>query len=263
MAGTAPPQSARSDGGKARATEQPRELDEPPLIEMVAGIRFVPASGLRRFALSGLVEKWEKLYPDVREMDPLPDWLEPGFSNPLYFTVGHPFRLWFVEESEHELVQLQADRLLVNWRKLDGGEYPRYPHVKGRLLERLDEVNEFLQLQPSSPVQVVRAEISCINSVSVNARSGGALERVLRPWQRDHLGSPGMPDFATLLSSHEWLRHAEPVAGRSQAQQDCVGGRGHVPQPDEPERREAGGLHCHVSGRNAPAHNQWLSRIDT
>ncbi len=173
------------------------EFDERPPIEMVAGIRFVPASGLRLFALSGLVEKWEKLYPNVREVDPLLDWFEPGLPDPLHFTVGHPFRLWFLDESEQELVQLQADRLLVNWRMLDGGAYPGYPHIKERLLERLDGVNEFLQLQQTNPVQVVGAEISCINSVSVNGRSGGALERVLRPWQRDPLGQLGMPDFAT------------------------------------------------------------------
>lgn len=173
------------------------EFDRPPLIEMVVGIRFLPESGLRLFTLNALVEKWKKSYPRIQEVPPLLEWADPGSAEPFQLTVGHPFRLWFVDDSEHELVQLQADRLLVNWRKLGAGQYPRYPHVKDVLLERLDELNAFLRPNQSESVQVVGAEISYINSVSVNGQAGGALERVLRFWHPGRPGSLGTPDLAT------------------------------------------------------------------
>lgn len=43
-------------------------------------------------------------------------------------------RLWFQSESGVELIQLQHDRLTFNWRRLDeGGTYPRYAHLRGRI----------------------------------------------------------------------------------------------------------------------------------
>lgn len=73
--------------------------------------------GLRPIELGGLRETWRAEYPLVQEQPPLPPQVEAPIAGPpqVQFVVGPALqtRVWFLNEEQTELVQLQPDRLTV------------------------------------------------------------------------------------------------------------------------------------------------------
>jgi hypothetical protein len=85
-------------------------------------------------------------YPVVEEQPPLAPVIEGPTGGPttVQFVLGPPLmsRLWFLSEDCSSLVQLQPERLVVNWRGLaTGSVYARYPQRSQICLDvRLDVV---------------------------------------------------------------------------------------------------------------------------
>lgn len=64
-------------------------------------------------------------------------------------------RVWFIDATESNLIQLQTDRIYFNWRKRAGAaDYPRYPSVVKNFADRyrmLAEVANQFNLGPLEP----------------------------------------------------------------------------------------------------------------
>ena len=91
-------------------------------------------------------------------------------------------RLWFETSDQAFLVQLQNDRLTVNWRKFAEAAYPRYPAVRQRFAGAWQDVTAELGATPG----VDQVEVSYRNVI---ARSPG---EVLVGWDsRTALQSDG------------------------------------------------------------------------
>jgi uncharacterized protein (TIGR04255 family) len=122
---------------------------------------------------------------------------EPSFGlPPVQLIVGPALqtRLWFLTNDQAELVQLQHDRLTVNWRQIErDSTYPRFPAVKAIFERRWRDLSEFVterQLGALSPTQV---ELNYINAIDPGADHLGRLEKLLRNWEPTtdhHLGPP-------------------------------------------------------------------------
>lgn len=100
-------------------------------------------------------------------------------------------RVWFLSEDNGMLVQVQQDRLYVNWRATDREPtYPRFPAVKNEF-DRVWSlfVGRMAQLTGAPPVPV-RVEVSYTNFISNGeaVRSTADLSRVLKVfhWAEDH-----------------------------------------------------------------------------
>ena len=77
----------------------------------------------------------------VEQFDP-PD--QPAKLN-VVFGIGPPPPLvWYIHEDDSELIQIQQDRFVYNWRRRDE-EYPRYEHVRARFVEFFCTVQSFLR----------------------------------------------------------------------------------------------------------------------
>src|SRR5258708_1658 len=64
---------------------------------------------------------------------------QPGVQFDIGFGLRHP-RFWFLNKEGTELLQFQADKLIHNWRQVDGqpgAEYPRYETIVGRFSEEV------------------------------------------------------------------------------------------------------------------------------
>src|SRR5260370_25338572 len=97
-------------------------------------------------------------------------------------------RQWFLSESGNELVQVQPDRLLVNWRAGDPAErYPRYRHMRSVFESRFAELAGFAKDQGFGDLDVVQAELSYINVIQLSREDLGRLETFLKGWS----GTPG------------------------------------------------------------------------
>ncbi len=73
-------------------------------------------------------------------------------------------RLWF-EFEDGFLIQLQSDRLVVNWRAGDDRSYPRYPAVRKRFVSAWQDLLETLE----APPQVTQIEVTYVNLVTHGA----------------------------------------------------------------------------------------------
>lgn len=173
------------------------EFDRPPVVEMALGIQFQPLFGLRGISLSPLREVWRERYPLVEEVPPLPPGVERVGGQPLgvqlAFGPGPALRYWFMSDDGADLVQLQNDRLIINWRSVgDGRTYPRYAAMRETFGARATDLIEFVEAEGLGRIDIVQAEANYINSLDVTDGAVGS-PRFLRAWAGTgdhHLGDP-------------------------------------------------------------------------
>lgn len=128
--GSTPLTSAFSRGGLP-------SFSSPPAVEVVVGVEFLPLPGLGPIKLVGLHGLWADRFPKLLEQPALPPTAPPASGAQGFFqfqiSLGAPaLRLWMLNESEDELLQVQNDRLVLNWRRTLGDDrtYPRYDYLR-------------------------------------------------------------------------------------------------------------------------------------
>jgi uncharacterized protein (TIGR04255 family) len=174
------------------------EFDNPPVAEVSIGVQFRPLIGMRGLALAPLREQWRSSYPNVEEQPALVPVVEgaPPAMQQLQLSVGPlpPVRQWFLNDSGTELVQIQPDRLLVNWRAGDPAiDYPRYGHMRESFERRFTEVAQFVADENLGRLEVTQAELSYINVFETGRDDLGRADRFLKGWSGTaghHLGEP-------------------------------------------------------------------------
>ncbi len=168
------------------------EFDNPPVVEVAIGVQFRPLPGLRGLSLAPLQAVWRDAYPISQEQQPLMPVIEgdpQGVGQLQLSLLPVPVvRQWFLSESGNELVQVQPDRLLVNWRAGDPAEkYPRYRHMRSMFESRFAELARFAKGQGFGDLDVVQAELSYINVIQLGREDLGRIETFLKGWS----GTPG------------------------------------------------------------------------
>ena len=90
-------------------------------------------------------------------------------------------RCWFLNSSGTELIQLQQDRFVRNWRKVTSSdEYPSYDNLKPRFERDWKRLLEFLDREELGHPQVNQCEVTYINHLSVEVDKLGSLDRFAR-----------------------------------------------------------------------------------
>jgi uncharacterized protein (TIGR04255 family) len=169
--------SQQSISKKERPTDLP-DFENPPLVEVVLGVQF---SELRRFRTFHAGLLWESKFrkagfPKCVEKPPI----EPVFENFGMPSEGQPRvrlvqmpgpivpRLWFINDDQTELVQVQSDRFLHNWRQGQGDRsYPRYETVRGRFFEELEQLETFLSEEQIGSIEPNQCEVTYVNHIGI------------------------------------------------------------------------------------------------
>jgi len=174
-----------SDRGVPGATAP--AFDAPPVVEVALGLQFSPLLSLRTIEMAALREHWRSRYPIVQEQPPLPATIESASGvSQVQFVVGPGIqsRIWFLDEAQVELVQLQNDRLTVNWRQIVAGtEYPHYAHVRSIFAQRLSDLVSFVDESQLGTLEVTQVEVTYINAIEPADGKLGRLEHALRTWE--------------------------------------------------------------------------------
>lgn len=106
----------------------------PPAVEVAVGIEFLQLPGLGAVRLVGLHELWRDEFPKIQEQPALPPSAAMGMQGGFFQISGGlpPLRVWMLNDGEDELLQVQNDRLFLNWRRSADGDrpYPRYDHLR-------------------------------------------------------------------------------------------------------------------------------------
>jgi uncharacterized protein (TIGR04255 family) len=174
------------------------EFDDPPVVEVAVGVQFRPLFPMRGLALAGLRDQWLYQYPRIEEQPALPPTVEgsPPLMPRLQFNVVPlpPTRQWFLNELGTELVQVQPDRLLVNWRTSEGpAEYPRYGHMRETFVNRFNDLARFVAEEALGDLEITQAELTYINVIEVKHDDLGRIDLFLKGWSGvsgHHLGAP-------------------------------------------------------------------------
>ena len=142
------------------------DFERPPLTEVALGVVFEPVE-IGAVGLGELYQRWRGEFPKVQEHAALPPLFEPpqpGLG--LVVEVGHPpMRLWMLNETEDQLVQAQRDRLVVNWRRIGDGDYPRYHALRALLGRQLADFWSFLRDRAVPLPPPVAVEATYVNTI--------------------------------------------------------------------------------------------------
>ncbi|GGO47554.1 TIGR04255 family protein [Streptomyces lasiicapitis] len=164
----------------------------PPVVEVACGVKFRKTPELNGIRLAPLYEMWKSELPVIEEQPTLPSVeAAPNNSGPrirVDFPSLRETRYWFLSEDGRDLVQLQPDRLIVNWRDRGGGiKYPRFGYVLNSLSRRATEVARFAESSFRTKLEFLHVELSYINVLRVDDVDHWDLQDIFHTW----------PDFAT------------------------------------------------------------------
>ena len=143
---------------------------KPPVIEVVIGVQFAPLEswriphfGLYWQAIRDVFPKCEVQPPittEIESFDPV------ARSQPtLQFMDKPEARCWYL--NKNELLQVQRERFIYNWRKLDTDiEYPRYERTtKPRFEQNWKLFCQFLKDEEIGQCKIVQAEVTYVNHI--------------------------------------------------------------------------------------------------
>jgi uncharacterized protein (TIGR04255 family) len=145
----------------------------PPLTEVVLAVGFRAIPGMRFAQLADLYDsRFRAAFPKVQEQARYEMPLE-GLGTPTLgqlafnFLEQPPFpRLWFLDESETHLVQVQNDWLARNWRRGDEvGSYPRFEGLRESLRSDLKAFADFVEANGFGNLDLTQSEVTYINHV--------------------------------------------------------------------------------------------------
>lgn len=164
------------------------DYEQPPVGEVALAIQFQSAIGYRSHELAAFVERWSGDLPKVLEKPPLTamtvDFHGPAVELRVAEEPETP-RLWLMNTEESRLLQIQQDRLVVNWRKLPlDTPYPRYETIRLFVVEAWEHLTTALR-QLGRPVpEPSICEVQYVNHLDERSgwRSVGDTPAVIAPW---------------------------------------------------------------------------------
>ena len=151
----------------------PKSIDYkiPPVVEVVCGAAFQRLNG---FKVPHVGIFWKELpskFEDVEENPPLVYPNEPvEFAN----IPPHP-RTWFLTSDGRELVQLQQNRFLYNWKQPTGkpiDKYPEFANIFPDFLQYLGIFRSFISDQEIGEVEFHQFELTYVNLIPAEAVKG-------------------------------------------------------------------------------------------
>lgn len=147
------------------------EYKNPPLTEVVCGITFTPMDNLIATHLGILWGAFQPDFPRAEEFAPLASQIEivgeQVLQGKMQFTEVPPLpRQMFLSDNERNVIQVQRDKFLFNWRKLKLDDaYPRYKNVFSSYKEKLEIFEKFL-IDGEMQIAPVQYELTYVNQIS-------------------------------------------------------------------------------------------------
>ncbi len=163
------------------------KFGRPPVVEVALGAYFPPLP-LTAGHLGLLWDRWRTRYPRSEDQPGLPPVQAEVFGAtqpvPVVLFGQPPVRVWYRSEGG-ELVQVQKDRVVHNWRKADQpeGAYPHYEQVRPQFERDLIDFESLVRDEGLGPLSINQVEVTYVNAIMPATRGGTAdLTRIFRVW---------------------------------------------------------------------------------
>lgn len=154
-------------------TPTPR-FERPPLEEMGMGVQFEPLTNFHAVHFGLFWTRVQATYPRTEEQAPVFAAMEepeykpgPPTASPIITYAVPPLpRCWFLTDDKTELIQVQRDRFVRNWRRVEGGEqYPHYDHISQDFKRDWKKFLAFAEEQNLGPVRTNQCELVYVNNI--------------------------------------------------------------------------------------------------
>jgi uncharacterized protein (TIGR04255 family) len=163
-------------------TARPPDLPDfgaPPVTEVVLGVQFGSLDRLTAPHLGLVWAEFRDQFPIIEEHPPLDPVFEtfadeaPRTPVPrLQFellTSPPPPRIFFINSARTQLLQVQRDRFIHNWRKIgDGDAYPRFEHMLSTFEDGYRRFSTLIEREDLGVVVPNQCEISYINQIVIS-----------------------------------------------------------------------------------------------
>ena len=174
----------------------------PPVNEVVCGLRFDTPDKLRIPHIGFLWDKFRADYPIIQHVPPIASAKGEILVDQ---ATGIPLpRVWFINKSDDQLVQFQIDRFYFNWRRRQS-DYPRYDHVINNFENVLNTIVNFFSEFELGGLKPIEYELSYINHIP----QGQGWDTI------DDLPSI-LSDFVWKKTSDRFLPYPEKVAWQTE-----------------------------------------------
>jgi uncharacterized protein (TIGR04255 family) len=186
-------------------TQRPSDLpdfSDPPVVETVLSVQFDRLAPARTAHFGLYWNEVHERFPKTEERGELPPAVE-RFPDLSASGVGIQFeafeapptpRFWFTNELGTELIQVQRDRFIKNWRKAEeAGLYPRYETVKEGFDRDFSSFRDFASRYQLGGVRVNQCEVTYINHIVAGRgwSTHADIEKVFTVWRQPHSAYPG------------------------------------------------------------------------
>jgi uncharacterized protein (TIGR04255 family) len=150
------------------------EYDDPPVSEVVISVEFTPLANWRGPHAGLYWGRISKEYPRTEVHPPVASQIErfeEGYSprQSMTFQMGDAdsTRVWFVANPAVRLIQIQRDRFIINWRKVQGDEiYPRYEkEMRPRFEREWGHFKKFIADENLGTIEIKQCEITYVNDI--------------------------------------------------------------------------------------------------
>ncbi len=204
-----------SPAPQIRSMASPNRVDfeRPPVTETILGVQFAPLEGFTLPYVGLLWSAFRSRYPNQEVKPPLTPVVE-DFGPPRPASIGIQLsqepdaRFWFIDETTTQLIQVQRDRFIRNWRKAPPPHdaYPRYDELRPRFEEDWQTFLSFLRREQLGTPAVNQCEVTYINHIELGRgwESMGQAHKVLRFLQHPS-GQEFLPAPEALVANVRYL----------------------------------------------------------
>jgi uncharacterized protein (TIGR04255 family) len=189
-------------------------FDSPPVIETVLSVQFEPIPAFKTIHFGLFWQQLRDEFPSVQDHSALQAVIEqpsdssqgPKFRFEALDSLT-PQRVWFVNNDGSELIQIQNDRFIKNWRMSpNGDEYPRYDAcIRPAFDKHFQQFKEFVTKEGLGDIAINQCEVTYVNHIV----AGEGWEKwsdfaEIFPWIQTRVGNkfPGLAEDLSLHSRH-------------------------------------------------------------
>lgn len=178
------------------------DFNDPPVVETVLSVQFEPLP-VTVAHLGLLWNEYRSFFPKSEERPPLETVIERFPETPAA-RIGFKFqpletfpmpRIWFTNNQGNEMIQVQNDRFIKNWRKEGAGE--PYPHYDDTIRPHFDRdfgiFLDFLVKNQLAAPHVNQCEVTYVNHILAGQGwdQYGDVEKIFTFWQPTDSFPPG------------------------------------------------------------------------
>jgi uncharacterized protein (TIGR04255 family) len=144
---------------------------QPPVMEVACSVLFPSLEGLLCSHLGLLWQRFQPEYPLCDDVVPVASKIEAfdtkkADSQLILSNIPNLPRVWFINQDGTRIIQIQRDRFVHNWRKVDlDSEYPRYGILVKAFQEHLAKFNNFLVEAELGQIQPLQYELTYVNQI--------------------------------------------------------------------------------------------------